>query len=140
MSLELRRRLLGIAAGNLKLQKGTVLEPRGAGVADARGRRAASPPGGWVVKAKNEVVFGVWKAKALFRISALLSARVRERRSAFCFCQKAALWCGCASCALSWGKADLRRTAEIALARTIRSLRGALDLGSLRRPSRPHQL
>jgi hypothetical protein len=26
------------------MAKGTVLEPRGAGVADARGRRAASPP------------------------------------------------------------------------------------------------
>ena len=35
-----------------KVAKGTVLEPRGAGVADARGRRAASPPGGWVGKAK----------------------------------------------------------------------------------------
>ncbi len=77
------------------------------------------------------------KAKAVFQFSALLSARVRERWPAFCFCQKAALCCGCASCALSWGKADLRRTAETALARTIRSLRGALDLGSLRRPSRP---
>ncbi len=74
------------------------------------------------------------QAKALFQFSALLSARVRERRPAFCFCQKAALWCGCA---LSWGKADLRRTAKTALERTIRSLRGALDLGSLRRPSRP---
>ncbi len=30
---------------------GTVLEPRGVGVADARGRRAASPRGWWVVKA-----------------------------------------------------------------------------------------
>ncbi len=67
----------------------------------------------------------------------LASPARRERMPAFCFCQNAALWCGCASRALSWGKADLRRTAETALARTIRTLRGALDLGSLRRPSRP---
>ncbi len=54
--------------------------------------------------------------RALFQFSALLSARVRERRPAFFFCQKAALWCGCAGCALSRGKADLRRTAKTALA------------------------
>ncbi len=52
--------------------------------------------------------------RALFQLPALLSARVRESRPAFCFCPKAALWCGCASCALSRGKADLRRTAETA--------------------------
>ncbi len=94
----LRRLLLGIAARKLKWQRGPCLkEPRGAGVADARGRRATSPPGGWMVKAKMEwfLVFG--KAKALFQFSALFPARVRERRPAFCFCQKAALWCGCAS-------------------------------------------
>ena len=34
------------------------------------------------------------------------------------------------------GQTDLRRTAKAALARKIRPLRGALDLGSLRRPSR----
>ncbi len=37
-----------------KVAKGTMLEPRWAGVADARCRRAASSPGGWVVKAKME--------------------------------------------------------------------------------------
>ena len=62
------------------------------------------------------VVISVWKAKAVFQFMALLSAHVRERRPAFCFCQKAALWCGCAGCALRRGKADLRRTAKMALA------------------------
>ncbi len=97
------------------MAKETVLEPRGAGVADGRGRRE-SPE--WVGgKSENEVVFGVWKSKgALFQFSALLSARVRERRPAFCFGQKTALWCSCAGCALSRGKADLRRTAYAALA------------------------
>ena len=38
----------GFRCWDLKLKKGTVLEPRGAGVSDARGRRAASPRvGGW---------------------------------------------------------------------------------------------
>ncbi len=79
--------------------------------------------------------------RALFQFSALLSARVRERRPAFCFCQKAALWCGCADFALSRGKADLRRTAKTALqncsSRETRPLSVcALGLESLRRPSR----
>ncbi len=68
-----------------KVAKGTVLEPRGAGVADARGRRAASPPGGWVVKAKMKWCLVCEKEKALFQFSAFFSARVRERRPAFCF-------------------------------------------------------
>ena len=81
---------------------------------------------------KNEVVFGVWESKGFASIFG-----ASFRRPALCFCQKAALWYGCASCALTRGKADLRRTAGTALARKIRSLRGALDLGLLRRPSRP---
>ena len=44
----------GIRCWDSKVAKGTVLEPRGAGVADARGRRAASPQGGWVGKRKSE--------------------------------------------------------------------------------------
>ena len=67
---------------------------------------------GWI---KSEKLAGEAQ-RALFQISALLSARVRERRPAFCFCKKAALWCGCAGCALRRGKADLRKTAQTALA------------------------
>ncbi len=49
-----------------KVAKGTVPEPRGAGVADARGRRAASPPGGWVVKAKMKWCFVCAKQSLCF--------------------------------------------------------------------------
>ena len=62
---------------------GTVLEPRGAGVADARGRHAASPQGGWVGKAKSNGGESVTSGGSIL-ISVLLSARIRERRPASC--------------------------------------------------------
>ncbi len=60
MSLVLRKAAAGHRCWETKVAKGTVLEPRWAGVADARGRRAASPQSGWVGgKSENEVVISV---------------------------------------------------------------------------------
>ncbi len=49
------------------------------------------------------------------------SARIRERRPAFCVCQKAALWCTCAGRVLSRGCADLRRATTKVSATTGRN-------------------
>ena len=89
---------------------------RGAGVANALGRRAAGPQSG-LAKSKNEVgTVRVIKAASSVSVSALLFARVRERRPALYFCQKAALWCSCAGRALSQGHFPLW-----SLARQLRS-------------------
>ena len=106
---------LGVAA-RILLARRAVLESLRAGVADARGRRTASNQGGYVGKAIMKR--GSWNEKqdGTFQFSAFLSVRVRDCRPAFCVCQKAALWCSCAGCAVSRGKADMRRTARIALA------------------------
>ncbi len=56
LGLVLRRRQLGFA---LKLEMGTVLEPRGSGVPDARGRRAASPRVGGREKRNTMIIFCV---------------------------------------------------------------------------------
>ena len=55
---------------------GTVLEPRGAGVSDARGRRAASPRvGGWE---KRNMCGSSGSFNLIFGAS---FARIRERRA-----------------------------------------------------------
>jgi hypothetical protein len=87
-----------------------------------------------------------WSKSGFISISVLLSVRIRERRPAFCGCQKAALWRTCAGRVLSRGCADLLRATTM----YQRQLDGtaSVEVGSwvLRRPSRlprcrnPHQL
>ena len=78
-----------------------------------------------------------WGQSGFIYISVLLSAPIRERRPAFCVCQKAALWCTCAGRVLSRGCADLWR----ATPRCQRRLDGtaSLEIGS-RKPRRPLRL
>jgi hypothetical protein len=66
----------GFRCWDLKLEMGTVLEPRGAGVSDARGRRAASPRVGGCEK-RNMCE----SSEASIYFFGASFARIRERRA-----------------------------------------------------------
>ncbi len=69
---------------------GTLLQPRGAGVADARGRRAASS--GWVGGKSEAWLLSVCKSiLASIDFFGASFARIREHSRAFCFPEDRAL-------------------------------------------------